>query len=234
MSDKGKIVAIYTMVALVSVGVIGTALWIRAARKEAFSHKPIAVDVGREEPAVLMTLGKDLAATNQEGKQVRLSELKGKVWIGMQFFASCPQCAKRNYNDLIKLYAEFRDEPNFHMVCITVDPDTDGVEQLQAYAEALEADASNWWFLTGPREELHGYMLREMKFLDIRERTDPEAIATEGRYAHDLGLEIFRPGWELIDKADLAFAATQGEEAHDRLYEQVRKKIAAALDEIDE
>ena len=140
MSEKGKIIAIYTVVALVSAGVIGTAMWIRKGRKEAFGQ-PIAVDVGRERPAVLMTLGKDLAATNQDGKKVSLSELKGKVWVGMQFFASCPQCAKRNYNDLIKLYAKFRDHPNFHMVCITVDPDTDGVEQLQAYAEALEADS---------------------------------------------------------------------------------------------
>ena len=72
-----------------------------------------------------------------------------------------------------------------------------------------------------------------MKFLDIRERTDPEAIATEGRYAHDLGIEIFRPGWELIDKADLAYAATQSKESHDRPYEKVRGKIRKALNEID-
>lgn len=233
MNDKTKIIVIYGVVALLSAGVIGSAMWIRGTRQAAFGQ-PIAVEVGKEEPEVLMTLQKDLAATNQEGREVRLSALKEKVWIATQFFASCPQCAKRNYVDLMKLYAEFRDNPNFHMVCITVDPETDGVEELQEYAEALDADASNWWFLTGSREELRAYMRHEMKFMDIRERTDPASIAADGRYAHDLGLEIFRPGWELVDKADLSFAAKQGPEMHDALYEEVRKRIAGNLDKIDE
>ena len=77
-------------------------------------------------------------------------------------------------------------------------------------------------------------MREQLKFLDIRERTDPESIAAEGRYAHDLGLEIFGPGWELLDKADLAFASTQGQAVHDRLYEEVRARIAAELEKIDE
>ena len=233
MSDKTKIFTIYGVVVLFSALVIGTAMWIRSARKEAFG-KPIAVDVGRENPAVLMTLKKDLTATNQEGREVSLSELKGKVWIAMQFFASCPQCAKRNYEDVTKLYAAFRDDPNFHLVCITIDPDTDGVEELQAYAEALDADSSNWWVLTGSREELHAYMREELKFMDIRERTDPASIAAEGRYAHDLGLEIYGPGWNMLDKADLAFASTQGQAAHDKLYEEVRARITTELNKINE
>ena len=226
MSDKAKIILIYVVVVLVSAGVIGTSMWIRGNRKAAFQS------VGVERPEVLMTLEEDLTATNQEGKQVSLSALKGKVWIGTEFFASCPQCAKRNYNDLLKLYAEFKDDPNFHMVCITVDPDTDGVEELQAYAEALEVDTANWWFLTGPKEEIHGYLRHQMKFMDIRERVDPDAIALEGRFAHDLGIEVFRPGWELVDKADLAWAAQEGEEVHAEMFENVRARIAKELQAI--
>jgi len=232
MSDKAKVFAIYGVVALLSAGVVGVSLWIRSGREAAYGQ-PIAVEVGKEKPAVLMTLEKDLTATNQEGRVVNLSALKDKVWIATQFFASCPQCAKRNYADLTKLYAEFRDNPNFHMVCITVDPETDGVEELREYAEALDADAANWWFLTGSREDLHAYMRHEMKFMDIRERVDPASIAADGRYAHDLGLEIFRPGWQMIDKADLAFAAKQGPEVHDKLYEEVRKHIAENLEDLE-
>lgn len=223
MSDRAKIVMVYASVVLVAVAVIGTSMWIRNSRRAAFQS------VGAERPEVLMTLGKDLVATNQDGEEVRLSDLKGKVWVGLEFFASCPQCAKRNYTDLLKIYGEFKDDPNFHLVCITVDPETDGVEELQAYAEALEADSSNWWFLTGPKEELHRYLEEEMKFLGIRERVDPEAIALEGRYAHDLGLELFRPGWEMIDKTDLAWAAQQSPEMHAQLYAEFRAKISKEL-----
>ena len=76
-------------------------------------------------------------------------------------------CAKRNYEDLNKIYAEFRGDDNFHMVCITVDPDYDTVERLTEYAGALEADSKNWWFLTGEREELRSYLTDEMKFLKM-------------------------------------------------------------------
>ena len=120
MNDKLKIAAIYGSVVLVAVIVIGTSMWIRNSRKEAFQS------VGAERPEVLLTLEKDLVATNQDGKEVRLSDLKGKVWIGLEFFATCPACAKRNYTDLLKIYAEFKDDPNFHMVCISVDPETQG------------------------------------------------------------------------------------------------------------
>lgn len=223
MSDKAKIVTVYASVVLVAVVVIGSSMWIRNSREEAFQS------VGAERPEVLMTLEQDLVATNQEGKEVRLSDLKGKVWVALEFFASCPQCAKRNYTDLLKIYAEFKDDPNFHMVCITVDPETDGVEELQAYAEALEADSSNWWFLTGSQEELHRYLTEEMKFLDVRERVDPEAIALEGRYAHDLGLELYRPGWEMVDKVDLAWAMQQSPEMHAERYAELRAKITEEL-----
>ena len=226
MNEKTKIVMIYASVVLVAVVVIGTSMWIRNSRKAAFQS------VGAERPEVLMTLEKDLVLTNQDGKEVRLSELKGKVWIALEFFASCPQCAKRNYTDLLKIYEEFKDDPNFHMVCISIDPETDGVEELQAYAEALEADTANWWFLTGPKDEVHGYLRNEMKFLDVRERVDPEAIALEGRYAHDLGLEVYRPGWEMIDKTDLAWAAQESPEVHARRYAEMRAKIAKELAKI--
>lgn len=223
MSDKAKIVMVYASVVLVAVVVIGSSMWIRKSREAAFQS------VGAERPEVLMTLEEDLVATNQDGREVRLSELRDKVWVALEFFASCPQCAKRNYTDLLKIYAEFKGDPNFHMVCITVDPETDGVEELQAYAEALEADSGDWWFLTGPKEELHRYLTEEMKFLDVRERVDPEAIALEGRYAHDLGLELFRPGWEMVDKADLAWAMQQSPERHAELYEEFRARIASEL-----
>lgn len=226
MNEKKKIVMVYASVVLVAVLVIGTSMWIRNSRKAAFQS------VGAERPEVLMTLEKDLVATNQDGKEVRLSELKGKVWVALEFFASCPQCAKRNYTDLLKLYAEFKDDPDFHMVCISIDPETDGVEELQAYAEALEADSANWWFLRGPKEEVHGYLRNEMKFLDVRERVDPEAIALEGRYAHDLGLEVYRPGWEMVDKTDLAWAALESQEMHARLYAELRAKISKELAKI--
>ena len=118
---------------------------------------------------------------------MKISDLKDKVWIAAQFFAECPNCATRNGDHLVKLYQKYQDNPDFHVVCVSVDPEMDDIERLQQYATNLNADISNWWFLTGSREKLHSYMEKEMKFLSVRERTNEDDIAREGRWAHGYG-----------------------------------------------
>lgn len=231
MTDRGKIALIYVIVAAVCVAVLGASLWIRKSRDRRFVDPGVAVDVGKEEPRVKLTLENDLSAVNQDGSKVKLSDLGDKVWIAAQFFASCPMCAKRNYEDLSRIYEQFGGDEGFHMVCITVDPDYDSVERLEEYAEALGADSGSWWFLTGERDEIRRYLVEEMKFLKMEERTDPKEAAEKGKYAHDLGLELFGPGMQLLKKVDLAYARTQARADYDVAYEDLQRRIREALEE---
>ncbi len=227
MSERLKIVLMYVGVAIIGVAVISTSMWIRNARKaQAEQRSQLFVDVGREEATVFHTLQSDLVATNQDGKQVRLSDLSDKVWVATQFFANCPKCLTTASDDLRRLYSEFGDNPDFHMVSITVNPEGDTVENLREYAEAVGADSDNWWFLTGDRQELWDYMEHEMKFMRVVEHEDAHASA---RFSHDLGTEIYRPGLEMVKKRDLFYARTQGEAQHRAWFEEVRTTIQQAL-----
>ena len=187
MSDRAKIILIYTVVTILSVATLVISLSIRKSRKERFD-RPAMTEIGKEEPAVLLTLENDLVATNQDGEEVRLSDLKDKVWVATQFFANCPKCMEQNSVDLRRLYDEFKENPDFHVVSISVNPSEDGVEELKAYAKAIGADTRNWWFLTGPRERLYEFMEKEMKFMRIVENTEADATV---RFSHDLGMEVF-------------------------------------------
>ena len=231
MSDRAKIVLIYVVVAVIGVAVIGTSLWVRKARSQQFRDRTVAVSTGKEEPKVKLTLENDLEAVNQDGQKVQLTDLKDKVWLAAQFFASCPECAKRNYEDLAKIYDEFGGQDGFHMVCITVDPEYDTVERLEEYAAALDAKADDWWFLTGETETLRNYLVDEMKFLEMEERTDPQEIAEKGKFAHDLGLELFGPGMQLLKKVDLAYARSQTEADYNFAYRDLQRRIREALGE---
>ncbi len=217
MSDKAKIIAMYVGTVVLAVVLVATFTWLRKAQeareKKAMDDR-IAVDVGRAEKMEMLRLENDLIATNQAGETVMLSALKDKVWIAAQFFAECPHCASRNGDHLVKLYQKYKDNPDFHVVCVSVDPDIDDVERLQQYAENLNADLKNWWFLTGPREKLHRYMEDEMKFLAVRERLKEEDIAREGRWAHDMGVAVFSKGMIMREKKDLFFAREQGDEMY--------------------
>lgn len=229
MSDKGKIGLIYLVVVVVSAAIIGAALWLRHGMPK--PETDAFVDTGKAQADEWFEIGEDLELVNQAGASVRLSDLKGKVWVVAEFFAVCPKCAVRNGSDLRSIYDQFKGHPDFRMVCISVDPETDTVEKLRDYAAALGADTGNWWFLTGDREKIHGYMSRVLKFLEVRERKDPQEAAEQGKYAHDLGLIVVDRRWRVIGKRDLAWARQEGGHLHEQWRAQLGQWIEGALKE---
>jgi protein SCO1 len=225
MKRHTTIALFYTGVAVFSFAIIGIAMWLRPGLSSSYQMPMIAA--GKENTARWFDIGRDLDAINQEGRKVRLSDLKGKVWLAAEFFAVCPHCAVRNGEELRKFYDEFKGHPDFHIVCISVDPENDKQEKLADYATALGADAKNWWFLNaGDTQTTHKYLEQELKFFGIRERTDPVDIETNGRYAHDLGFLLVDREFRVIGKWPLADA--RSEEARKRepeLYEQLKKEL---------
>lgn len=226
-----KVVAIYTFVVVASVAMV----WFFIKVAGTVPETPVAVDVGREVPETLFPIEAELEMTRQDGEAVKLGDLKGKVTVLAQFFAVCPKCAMRNGGDLLELYKTFGDDPDFRMLCISVDPETDGVEELAAYGETLGADASNWWFTrTDDQAEIHRFLEEELKFFKIRERTDEVDIASNGRYAHDLDLLLIDREMNVVGKYPLANAAseegrkvdaTRYEREKHELFKRIRKEL---------
>ena len=229
---NGKIVLIWVSVVVLAAGAI--VFFNRmGASVMASADAPIASAVGRLEVDRFFPIEKDIELTRQDGESVMLSEIQGKVTVMAQFFAVCPMCAERNAVDLVEIYETFRDHPDFQMVCVTVDPKTDGVEQLAGYAEALGADVSDWWFVTaGDEAKTHEYLEEELKFLKIRERGDPVDIASQGKFSHDLALLVIDREMNVIGKWPLAEARSEaGRERNPGLYEKLREALFARLNE---
>ncbi|MGE9270288.1 MAG: SCO family protein [Verrucomicrobiales bacterium] len=199
MKSKNKIVLIYAFVGLASLAMI---LFFRSlAHDVPETEVPVASEMGKEEADWFFPIEEDLEMVRQDGETVHISDLKGKVTVLAQFFAICPHCAVRNGAELAAIYEEFGDHPDFRMLCVTVDPETDQREQLEAYAKVLDADPENWWFATAGDEALtHRYLEEELGFFKIRERTDPVDIASNGRFAHDLGFLVIDKELNVVGK----------------------------------
>ena len=225
MNRKSTIILFYTGVAVISIAILCLAFFLRSRMPR--PDMGSIVNVGKETAARWFDIGKDLEAVNQEGRQVKLSDLKGKVWIAAEFFAVCPHCAVRNGEELRKIYDEFGSHPDFHITCISVDPDNDKQEKLADYAKALGVDAKNWWFLNaGDTATTHEYLEKELKFFSIRERTDPVDIETNGRYSHDLGFLLVDREFRVIGKWPLADARSEeARKADPNLYPQLKKEM---------
>jgi cytochrome oxidase Cu insertion factor (SCO1/SenC/PrrC family) len=225
MKRNTTIALFYSGVALVSAAILGLAFFLRSRMPE--PDMAAIVDIGKETVPRWFAIGNDLTATNQDGATVKLSDLKGKIWVAAEFFAICPHCAVRNGEELRKIYDEFKGHPDFHIVCITVDPENDKQEKLSDYAKALGADTANWWFLNaGDAKTTHAYLENELKFFAIRERTDPVEIEANGRYSHDLGFLLVDRDFRVIGKWPLADARSeQARKDNPELYPQLKKEL---------
>jgi len=226
MTDRGKIVGIYAGVVAFTVAFVGGMMWL--GKQVPDQPQPVVmVDPGKVKEEKFFQIAKDFGGMNQAGKEVKLSDLKGKVWIVSEFFAVCPHCAVRNGKDLREIFDAFKDHPDFRMACISVDPETDTQERLQDYSKNLGADPEKWWFISHPnQQETHEYLEKELKFFGIRERTDPVDRDTNGRYAHDMGIMLVDRDWNVIGKWPLYDASTSEARKRDpELYDQLKKEL---------
>lgn len=224
MKDRGKIVLIYSTVAIVSALIVGFAIHLGRGLPE--QPSPF-VDTGSPKEEIFFPIARDLSGVNQAGQPVKLSELKGKVWLVAEFFAVCPHCALRNGQEMKGIQEAFKDDPDFHIVCVSVDPKADTVEHLQGVSTALEADPARWWFFNaGDEKATHDYLEHTLKFFGIRERSDPADIEANGRFAHDMGFMLVDREWNVVGKWPLADARTEeGRRLNPQLYEQLKEDL---------
>jgi protein SCO1/2 len=114
----------------------------------------LAHEAKHEQPEErLPTIGAapDFALTSQDGAQVTLAGLRGKVVALTFIYTSCPDVCPMLTDKLARVQDELGSDfgSEIAFVSITTDPERDTAEVLKGYAEAFEADLAGWSFLTG-------------------------------------------------------------------------------------
>lgn len=117
--------------------------------------------------------------TNQDGKQVGLEDLKGKVWMADFIFTECDTvCPPMTANvEEIQRKAKEKGIENIHFVSFSVDPDIDKPEVLKEYGDRFDADYKNWDFLTGyGQEEIEQYAMKNFKTIVKKPKEGDQVI----------------------------------------------------------
>ena len=92
----------------------------------------------------------------RSGKQVRLADLKGKVWLADFIYTTCGGPCPMLTSRLAGLQKDALQLPDVRFVSITTDPERDVPAVLQSYAEHFQASPDKWLFLTGEKAKVHG------------------------------------------------------------------------------
>lgn len=129
----------------------GTGQVISSANE--LSSKPGEI-AGNAEITSLSDLGPlmDFSLTDQDGHQMTLADLKGKVWVADFFFTSCQGACPIMTGQMAKLKRNLG-ASGLHLLSISVDPAVDNVEKLADYAKQFNAK-DDWRFLTGEKSKI--------------------------------------------------------------------------------
>lgn len=108
-------------------------------------------DVSQERSLPRIAPAPQFTLTSQDGKQIALADLRGKV-VAVAFFftlcsATCPVLTPMMSLVQDRLGPDFGTNVGF--VSITIDPERDTPEMLKLYAQMYGADVPGWHFLTG-------------------------------------------------------------------------------------
>lgn len=115
----------------------------------------------------------DVQLTERSGKPMRLSALRGKVWVANFIFTRCAGSCLVMSSKMERLQDSISRHGDVMLVSFTVDPDNDTPGRLSSYAQGYHAREGKWLFLTGGRDQMQG-LARDAFHLGLQEGTDPK------------------------------------------------------------
>ena len=102
--------------------------------------------------------------TDQDSDEVNHETIKNKIYVCEYFFTTCQSICPIMNKNLDQVYALFKEKDDFLILSHTVDPETDSVKVLKAYALKHRVTDKKWLFVTGTKRHLYelarkGYLL---------------------------------------------------------------------------
>ena len=115
----------------------------------------------KQQPKTLPVLGTPghkvgaFSFVNQDGKTITDKDVAGRIRVIEYFFTTCKGiCPKMNEN-LSKVYEAYKGNNDVLFLSHSVDPVHDTVQALKEYSRRFDADAKQWMFLTGSKQDLY-------------------------------------------------------------------------------
>ncbi len=132
----------------------------------------------------------DLILTERDGREVRLSELRGKVILAAWVFTRCPRGCAGVVAKMKKLSEEYAGHDDVHFIAFALDPE-DTPEMLAAFAGqvGIPADAP-WWLVNGDADKVRDFMTRQLGFRPVQTMPEKDRLSPEDKFMHDLRVAL--------------------------------------------
>jgi len=144
------------LVGIMAVGAIGILIaYNRDAARRADDERPALV--------ARLDTRKDLKVWRQDETEAGLLDLAGDVFLVAPVCFAEPEGWETTRSVLLELGERYGDRGDFHLVCITVDPENEPPAELAKFAEELGAELPFWWLVATRDESTHKFLKNELK-----------------------------------------------------------------------
>jgi protein SCO1/2 len=126
----------------------------RSALLVALSLALVLASCTHDEPLPKLADVPAFALRDQSGRPITRDSLRGKVWVADFIFTSCPDVCPLLTEQLAGIRKRLPDDPRLAYVSFSVDPEHDTPEKLADFAAKHGASAPNWFFVTGPLDDV--------------------------------------------------------------------------------
>jgi protein SCO1 len=100
---------------------------------------------------------------NQDSSIVTDKTFKDKIYVADFFFTSCPSICPIMHRNMLKVYKEFKDNPEVKILSHSIDSKYDTPSVLKNYASKLGVTGNQWEFVRGSRDSI--YAIAEKNYL---------------------------------------------------------------------
>jgi protein SCO1/2 len=87
--------------------------------------------------------------TNQDGKDIKMSDLKGKVLVMVMIYTSCKSACPRLVADMRNIESRLPEniKNNVKLVLVSIDPKVDTPKRLKSFSIENQMEGAQWTFL---------------------------------------------------------------------------------------
>lgn len=140
---------------------------------------------------VLGKVSGDLQGVERMGRDIRFSELSGKVTVLSHLYTVCPHGSKAVIEAMRGLNDEFGASPDFHQFSMSAATERETPEFFRTYAEVIGVGKkAPWWFVTVERPQLNAFTQNQLGLKPSKLIPEEERLNVFDLYENDLRLVL--------------------------------------------
>lgn len=118
---------------------------------------------------------------DQDSAVITREHVDGKIYVADFFFTSCRTICPVMKTQMLRVYDEFKDDPEVIILSHTIDPEYDTVGLLKDYADRLGVSAG-WHFLTGNKDSIYTIAEKSYFATAMEDSSEPDGFIHSGAF----------------------------------------------------